>query len=83
MNIIAIGLIAATLTTMSLLPQVVETIKTRKTKDISLAMYLMFSAGCFLWVIYGFRINAAPVYLANIVSFILALTMVFLKIKDG
>ena len=39
------GYLAAALTTLSFLPQVWKTLRTRDTQAISLGMYLMFSAG--------------------------------------
>ena len=40
-----IGFLAALLTTFSFLPQAVLTLRTRKTDEISLAMYLMLNLG--------------------------------------
>jgi len=78
-----IGLIAGTCTTLSLLPQVIKTIKTRETKDISMAMYIILMSGMLLWIIYGVLIEAPPVILANAFSLLLALIVLILKIKYG
>lgn len=82
-HIIIIGLIAGTLTTISLLPQVIKTIKIKETKDISTLMYLILMSGMLLWTTYGILIHSIPIILANAFSFILAAVMVFLKIKYG
>jgi len=76
-----IGLIAGTLTSISFLPQVFKIIKTKHTKDISLGMFVMLGTGIFLWLVYGILISSLPVILANIISFILALTIVIFKLK--
>ncbi len=76
-----IGLLAAMGTTIAFLPQVIKSWKTRKTRDISLPMYLVFSIGVFLWLIYGLLIKNLPIVLANGITFILALSILFLKIK--
>jgi MtN3 and saliva related transmembrane protein len=81
--VVAIGFIAGTLTTASFLPQVIQTIKTRKTKDLSLGMYTALSVGVFLWLIYGIALNSPPVYLTNGITFILASVILYLKIKHG
>ena len=48
MDIITIlGLVVATCTTISYLPQVIRTIKTKHTKDLSLATYLKLTTGIF------------------------------------
>lgn len=73
MNILnLIGNIAALLTTISFLPQVIKTIKTKDTKSISLPMYLLFITGVFLWIIYGLRSNQMPIIIGNTITFILA-----------
>ena len=77
-----LGYIAAVLTTVSFLPQVTHIFKTRDTSAISLSMYLMFSIGVFLWFIYGTLIHAWPMVIANGITLLLALTIVFLKIKN-
>lgn len=76
-----IGLIAAFGTTFSFLPQAIKIIKTKNTEGISLSMYLMFSTGVFLWLIYGYMKSDTPVMLANGITLILAVIILFLKIK--
>lgn len=78
-----IGLIAGTCTTVSFFPQLIKTIKIKETKDISLSMYIVLSAGLLLWAIYGILMKDFPVIIANSVSFVLASIIVVLKIKYG
>jgi len=77
-----IGSIAACLTTAAFVPQVIKTVKSRHTRDISLLMWLLFNAGVLLWLIYGLLIGAWPVILANGVTLILALIMLLMKLKN-
>ncbi len=84
MNYIAIiGLLAGTCTIISFLPQVFKTVKTKRTKDISLAMYAVLAVGLFMWIIYGVLTNNFPIILANSISFILAVIILVLKIRYG
>jgi MtN3 and saliva related transmembrane protein len=84
MNYITIiGLIAATLTTVSFLPQVIHTWKTKQTHDISLVMYTIITTGVFMWLVYGLLIGDLPIIAANIVTFILAGSVLILKLKYG
>jgi len=76
-----IGLVAAALTTWSFLPQVIKTIRTKKTEDISLAMFLVLSVGLFIWLVYGLLIKDLPLIIANLISFILTAIILFFKIK--
>lgn len=76
-----IGLLAATLTTASFIPQVVKTWKLKETKDLSFWMLLLFSVGIFLWLLYGVFIKDLPVILANLVTFVLVMIILFFKLK--
>jgi MtN3 and saliva related transmembrane protein len=76
-----IGFSAATLTTVSFLPQVIQVWKTKSTKDISLGMFSIFSTGVFLWLIYGILIKDWAVFVANFVTLILASIILIFKLK--
>ena len=76
-----LGLIAATMTTLSFVPQVIRTWKLKETRDISLSMFVMLAIGIILWTVYGFIIQDLPVILANCASFILTAIIIFFKIK--
>lgn len=76
-----IGLMAATLTTISFVPQCWRIFKTRKVDDISFTMYLIFFIGVLLWLIYGLFIGSLSVTLANIVTAVLVAIILGLKIK--
>ncbi|MCG3121404.1 MAG: Sugar transporter SemiSWEET [bacterium] len=78
-----IGLTAATLTTSAFLPQVIKSWQTKSAKDLSLGMFVIFCSGVFLWLIYGLLSNDLPLILSNAVTFILALTILILKIRHG
>jgi MtN3 and saliva related transmembrane protein len=71
-----------TLTTISFLPQVVKTWRTRSTKDISTGMFMMFCAGL-LWIVYGLSIGSMPVIFTNVTTFIFAFIMLLLKLHNG
>lgn len=76
-----IGILAAGLTTISFLPQAIKVIKTRNTSDLSLTMYLSFTAGVLLWLIYGFLINNIPIIVANFITLIFSSIILVMKIK--
>ena len=76
-----IGYIAALLTTISFLPQVIKTIKTKDTEGISLSMYLLFVTGIVLWLIYGFSISNMVIILANTLTLALSSIVLYYKIK--
>ena len=76
-----IGLLAALLTTISFLPQVYKTWKSKDTKALSLTMYILFFIGVSMWILYGFYINSLPIIVANIITAISALILIGLKLK--
>lgn len=78
-----IGFVAATLTTLSFVPQAVRTIRTRDTRGISLWMYVMFTVGLACWLAYGFVLMSWPMILSNIVTLALSLTILTLKLRYG
>ena len=82
-DITAIGMIAGTLTTLAFVPQVVKTVRTGSTHDISLGMFLILVAGVIAWLIYGALIRDLPLILANAVTLVLAGTILVFKIKNG
>ena len=78
-----IGYVAAVLTTISFVPQVWQIWNTRITKGISLRMYILFTAGVGLWLVYGVLISAWPIIIANTVTVVLASIVLFLKLRHG
>jgi len=78
-----IGYIAGTLTTVAYLAQVLRTLKHRRTKDISLGMYLMLCTGIGMWLVYGIFIHSWPVIIANAVTLVLSGTVLLMKIRFG
>lgn len=76
-----LGLCAGTLTTLAFVPQVLKTWRSKSGNDISLGMFLLFSTGVLLWLIYGILIDALPVILANAVTLLLSLTVLALKLR--
>ena len=76
-----LGLIAGACTTISFLPQVIKTWRTRSAKDLSLGMFSFFCFGVLLWLIYGIMVMDIPVIAANFVTLVLSSTLLFLKLK--
>lgn len=75
------GLLAATLTTISFLPQVIKIVKTKHTKDISLLMYIIFTAGVLLWLFYGILLKEPPIIIGNGITLILVMIVLIFKIR--
>ena len=76
-----LGLIAATLTTASFVPQVYKVWKEKSAKDISLTMYTVLLLGLLLWLIYGIYHESMAIILANAINAILVAMVLFLKLR--
>lgn len=77
------GYTAAAMTTLAFVPQAWKTIRTRDTRSISLGMYVVFTAGIAMWLVYGIALDSMPMILSNIVTFLLSATILGLKLKHG
>jgi MtN3 and saliva related transmembrane protein len=78
-----IGSVAAALTTLSFVPQAWQTFKTRDVSGISLGMYAAFTLGVALWLVYGLLISAWPIIIANVITLVLALAILWMKLRFG
>lgn len=81
MTITTLGFLAAICTTASFVPQAIKIIKTKRTQDISLVMYVVFNTGLFLWLAYGILLGEAPIIISNVVTLIFTLIILVLKIR--
>jgi MtN3 and saliva related transmembrane protein len=76
-----IGYAAATMTTVSFVPQLLRVIKLRSARDVSLVMFLVFNVGTIAWIVYALRAHSLPVLLCNSVTLVLALSILVLKLR--
>jgi MtN3 and saliva related transmembrane protein len=80
MLIDSLGFVAAILTTGSFVPQAWHTFKTRDVSGISLAMYSAFTLGITLWLVYGLLLRAWPIVVANVITLVLAVAILWMKL---
>jgi MtN3 and saliva related transmembrane protein len=78
-----LGYLAGTLTTVSLLPQVWRTFRTKDVSGISLKMYFIFTVGIAIWLAYGIVLGEVPMIVANSVSLVLACLVLAMKVRYG
>lgn len=82
MNFIQLlGLAAGSCTTIAFLPQVIKTWKSGSAKDLSLGMFSFFCLGVLLWLIYGIIIRDIPVIVANMLTLVLASSLLYFKLR--
>ncbi len=76
-----IGYIAAVVGIFVMLPQVVKSLKTKKTEDVSMGMVVLYVLNCFLWLIYNVLISATPAVVANAVGLVISVVQLMVKLK--
>jgi MtN3 and saliva related transmembrane protein len=74
------GYLAGTLTTLSFVPQVFKAWRSKSCNDLSWGMLIVFSLGVTFWLIYGLRLWAMPIILANAVTLALLIIIIALKL---
>ncbi len=76
-----IGIIAGVFTASSLIPQLIKTLKEKKSEDVSIGMLVVLLAGLSLWLVYGLMRDDAPIIYTNAFSLLLNISMIFLRFK--
>jgi len=74
-----LGYTAALLGALSFLPQLVKVWRFRSVKDISLAMYIIYTTSVILWLAYGIIIKSAPLITAEILALVLVSGILIMK----
>ena len=78
-----VGYLAGFIVALALSPQIIKAWKTKSTKDISIAWNLILMTGLFLWVIYGIANVILPVAIFASVEFLIASSLLVLKLRYG
>jgi MtN3 and saliva related transmembrane protein len=60
-----LGIVAGTLTSLSMLPQLIKVIREKNVGELSWVMILILIIGLSLWVWYGFLNDELPIILSN------------------
>lgn len=67
------------MTSSSLLPQLIKTLKTKEAEDVSPYMFWMLVTGTGLWTYYGVLRDDLPIIIFNAFSVTLNITMLILR----
>jgi MtN3 and saliva related transmembrane protein len=79
--ITVLGFIAASLTTISGMPQAIRVIRTKHTKDLSLATFTILTFGILLWFVYGLLKKDVVLIFANSISLFVSGVTLYYKLK--
>jgi MtN3 and saliva related transmembrane protein len=77
-----LGYTAAFCTTISFLPQAVKVIRTRDTASLSLWMYVIFTFGVGLWLLYGIARADKAIIAANVVTLVFASLILWILVVN-
>ena len=76
-----IGLLGGFLSCITFVPQIFKTWKTKSVGDISVSSFFIVVASTIIWIFYGFFKDSISVILTNIVVFLTAVIMLWMKWK--
>lgn len=73
------GIVAFITSFVGLLPQIVKSLKTRSTQDLSMIMLINYLICSLAWIIYGSSTDSFFVIASNVVGLIISLLLILLK----
>jgi MtN3 and saliva related transmembrane protein len=80
-NIEYLGITGGLLCAIAFLPQIIQIVKTKSAKDVSLTMYLIYTIGLIMWISYGYIMNSPAIMITNSISLMLSLVTIFVKLR--
>jgi len=78
-----LGTVGTILSTISMMPQVLRTWRTRSASDISSVWLVSAMVAMVIWIGYGSLIHAPAVVLVNILCFFQCGSIFFIKLQSG
>ncbi len=83
LNWTIIGMLAATLTMFSFIPQIIKVLKNKSAKDVSLITILQLSLGVSLWIAYGIHLKNFIIIVANTITLITLIALLYFYFSFG
>ena len=78
-----IGYFAALLAALIFLPQMIQTIRSKDTKGLSLPTFILVSLSNSMWLSYGLLTTDSAIILSQMFLFPMGITILVYKIKYG
>jgi len=76
-----IGYSAGITQTVRTIPQIVSSVKTKSTKDLSLVMVILSIFGTGLWLVYGLFSKSMPIIYTDSIGLFFLVLLLVIKIK--
>ncbi|MBU3745104.1 MAG: hypothetical protein FGM61_11275 [Sediminibacterium sp.] len=74
-----IGYFGSFLTSITFIPQVYKSWKSKSVGDLSIWMVLIVVTSTLVWLVYGYAIHSGPVMVANTIVLVLTLVLLYFK----
>ncbi|HPH86374.1 MAG TPA: SemiSWEET family transporter [Ferruginibacter sp.] len=78
-----IGHIGSALSSLTFMPQVYQTWKSKSVKDLNLSMMLIVFVSTMIWIVYGIGRGLLPVIICNSIICFLSVILIYFKISYG
>jgi MtN3 and saliva related transmembrane protein len=78
-----LGMTAGCISSITFLPQVIKTWKTKSAADISLLMFTFATISVIMWLVYGIILQNVPIIFTNSMVLFFSLVMLYFKFKYG
>ena len=76
-----LGMTAGCISSITFLPQVIKTWRTKSAADISLLMFTFATISVIMWLIYGIILGNIPIIFTNAMVLLFSLIMLYLKYR--
>ncbi len=76
-----LGMIAGCISSITFLPQVIKTWRTKSASDISLLMFTFATISVIIWLVYGILLKNTPIIFTNSMVLMFSLIMLYFKYK--
>jgi MtN3 and saliva related transmembrane protein len=76
-----LGLAAGCITSITFLPQVIKTWKTKSAEGVSLMMFTLATISVIMWLIYGILVDKLSIIFTNSMVLLLSLIMLYFKFR--
>ena len=77
-----IGMMAGILTTCAFFPQVLKTVRSKSTDDLSWTWLVMMIGGVFLWLVYGTYMDSISLIVSNAITFVSVCVLFVVKYSN-
>ncbi|MEJ7586203.1 MAG: SemiSWEET family transporter [Ferruginibacter sp.] len=78
-----VGLFGSFLSSITFIPQVYQTWRTKSVEDLNLTMMLIVFLSTVVWLVYGIAENLRPVYICNGIMCFLSFMLIYFKFRYG